>query len=584
MGQRDDIVIFYDNFNYMQQARHQVLGDHGIMYNYTTAKVVCGGIRMPEGGLHQSMLNRQFILKADDIIRSPDLKTDNIWKEIQRYLIFSAIKRVYPTAIENIYKDNTMNQLSMPQLDILPCNRTEDITMGAIMEDEATVVGNYRVLENIFSGQLGIDKPTGFQERLYLVYGDQKTCSLIRSCQRQRFETSDVYHRLEWALPIAGLWHLRLNYLRMIMKTFFGGRKYANQYSTLYFQINHLNRRNIPKESAPFHHVEELILHSFDARILGMLYIQIGDKCDITSSDSVSHYLSSLNVEEFNELISGIHSVLFSTRSKINRLYRETPNKSVPAVDMEFVNSIRFMQIVEVYFVLKHSIKYADLGLLRRCIARCCVAFHGSQSRNYAREMLYLYRTIATDAASPELRRTALACGLVNLRGLENSFFEADRYVELLNLQLKELMRTRGNSTFDVSHLFKWSLGITNYYLPVRAAFELAFGEWTNTEHTNKYAADDIHSLGELLSQDTLRQRRHRHVPFVAEDVFFLGYTRINEGSPLDSFHAEMRSTGDTAVNENGDSDTAENDIDLVGDYLVSFRPYWIETEDTYTI
>jgi hypothetical protein len=53
-----------------------------------------------------------------------------------------------------------------------------------------------------------------------------------------------------------------------------------------------------------------------------------------------------------------------------------------------------------------------------------------------------------------------------------DTFFEADRLVELLNLQLKELMQTRGNSTFDVDYLFKWSLGLANYYLPVRAAFE----------------------------------------------------------------------------------------------------------------
>jgi hypothetical protein len=84
-----------------------------------------------------------------------------------------------------------------------------------------------------------------------------------------------------WLLPVTGLWHLRLNYLKVIMRAFYGGKKYSDQYSTLYTQMNHLDRRNIPKESAPFHHMEELVLHSFDARILAMLYVKIGDKCDV---------------------------------------------------------------------------------------------------------------------------------------------------------------------------------------------------------------------------------------------------------------------------------------------------------------
>jgi hypothetical protein len=83
---------------------------------------------------------------------------------------------------------------------------------------------------------------------------------------------------------------------------------------------------------------------------------------------------------------------------------------------------------------------------LKRAVARCCVIFHGSTSKNYARELLHLYRLTATKAADPILQRAILSCGLVNLRGKVNTFFEADRLVELLNLQLKELMWTRGNS------------------------------------------------------------------------------------------------------------------------------------------
>jgi hypothetical protein len=38
MACHDDVVIFYDDFDYLQKARHQTIGDPGTMYNYTTAK------------------------------------------------------------------------------------------------------------------------------------------------------------------------------------------------------------------------------------------------------------------------------------------------------------------------------------------------------------------------------------------------------------------------------------------------------------------------------------------------------------------------------------------------------------------
>ena len=159
-------------------------------------------------------------------------------------------------------------------------------------------------------------------------------------------------------------------------------------------------------------------------------------------------------------------------------------------------------------------------------------------------------------------------CGLVNLQGRADSFFEADRFVELLNLQLKELMRIRGNSTFDVDHLFRWSLSLANYYLPIRAAFELVFGEYTKSDHTTKSPAADIHSLGELLSQDALRQRRHRHVSFTAPDLVYLGHTQLARGSAIEVFNNELKLGDDTAL---GFETSEDNIADLVTDHLVSF-------------
>jgi len=56
---------------------------------------------------------------------------------------------------------------------------------------------------------------------------------------------------------------------------------------------------------------------------------------------------------------------------------------------MEFFNHIRYLQVVKTYKVLKYAIKYVDIGLLKRAIARLCLYFAGLRSNNYVSEMMY---------------------------------------------------------------------------------------------------------------------------------------------------------------------------------------------------
>jgi hypothetical protein len=270
-----------------------------------------------------------------------------------------------------------------------------------------------------------------------------------------------------------------------------------------------------------------------------------------------------LSTIEFQSVIDAVFEGLFAreVRAKYaNICHDAADNESIPQLDMEFVNHVRFIQVVEPYVVLKHAIKHGDIGLLRKAIVQCCVVFHGTSTKNYARELLHLHRLTATKAADPVLQRAILGCGLVNLRGKADSFFEADRLVELLNLQLKELMWARGNSTFDVEQLFKWGLSISNYYLPLRGAFELSFGEWTNSQHTPRSASSDIHSLAQLLSQDSILRRKYRHVEFSAPDLTYRGFQRLLDSSVIRAFNTDVRQVGDTEYDMEDDSDQAEDD------------------------
>ena len=67
----------------------------------------------------------------------------------------------------------------------------------------------------------------------------------------------------------------------MVMRTFYRGKKAAQQFLALYTYINHLERRNIPKEKALFYYMEELILYSFNAYVVTLFLLYIRNKCNI---------------------------------------------------------------------------------------------------------------------------------------------------------------------------------------------------------------------------------------------------------------------------------------------------------------
>ncbi|KAN0074149.1 hypothetical protein V8E54_008086 [Elaphomyces granulatus] len=110
------------------------------------------------------MLNRELPIRChEDILWSTGLENSGLGG----YLILTAINSVYPIALTKIYHGAEARRPSMPQLDILPyISRTEH--MGAILEDEATVIG----VGKYFPKAAGLDEQSAFQEQVYLVYGD----------------------------------------------------------------------------------------------------------------------------------------------------------------------------------------------------------------------------------------------------------------------------------------------------------------------------------------------------------------------------------------------------------------------------
>jgi hypothetical protein len=397
-----------------------------------------------------------------------------------------------------------------------------------------------------------------------------------------------------------------MNYLYMISRLHFGGS--GGDQSTLYDAMNFWTRKKISKSKADFYQLEQLIIHSFQARICAILWHRLGQSETIrpsetvgpsetvrpsetvTSSETVrpsenvrlseavgsfyqhhtgqgghefedvARLLNNHDIEAFSRLLDGI----------VNSYGKHARSTD----DQELRNHILFLQHTQTYLLLKYSIKHADLGLLRRAVDRCCVYFHGSGQYKYAFEMLYLQRLTSTCATTPELQRAILANGLINRRGKADSWYETDRLVEFHNGTLRKLLNAKRGSALTLDYLFEHCALNTDFFASLAKHTELFFNISRGSEHPEKSAERDIRVMAQRLSRSgSITLHSGRKVKHEAPDALELGATCI-AGKAISNFNRNACSVnydyleGDDNELDDEDEDEERDEDDEIDQFF----------------
>jgi hypothetical protein len=363
---------------------------------------------------------------------------------------------------------------------------SEDYTFQpwTTFENEGTIDGTYEVIDQLYLGQFGYQQHEGFDQRLHLVYGDQKTISLIRTVKKERQDATLVYDQYGWLLPIPGLFHWRTNYMDMLHDLYSGSENAAIP-STLYHNKNYLGM--IQGHQSPFHHKEAVALRAFDARVTALYYESLPTGISTAHKENVDRYIKQCGPAGFLRAVNKIQSTIFNCREQFD--------SEQSTFDHEYAAHAKFLQQMEVYKSLKHAIKCADIGIIKRILARCCLLFQGSNKPKYTHLSLYMTWLTHTPAADEVLRRAILANGLVNLSGKATSWFEIDRLNEFFNLDMKILLATRRTSSLEITSLFQRTALTASYCTDLRSAIEKLFGEYTNGRHQAKDVSEDVRNL-----------------------------------------------------------------------------------------
>jgi uncharacterized protein DUF6589 len=411
-----------------------------------------------------------------------------------QYFVYEALRAAYPLEIRKLYAEQKgttrVTPPAMPVIEVLNPSVTIHQPLGKIKHDESTNSGNIAILENIFVRQYELP-PSSFSDSLKPVFGDQKTVARLRSVKARRKEESDPYNSFRWVLPIPALFHLKMNLIALIHKTFFQEENHRGEAWSLAYSRDSLNRKKIGSKGSNFFDQEEFIIHNFQARVLAVMDAQSGKG---PRSDDTFPFAKT-TPEELNIAIE-------HTASKLLEVSLDEDEN----IGNEYWNHVQFLRITFSYLLLKYSVKHGDIGLLRRAITYACFYFNGSKQHNYAYETLYLFHLTCTEAADPCLQQAILANGLINWQGKDNTWWETDRGVEVHNGNMKAIIRGKRTSNQDLDYLFDYCALNSAFYSRLRGALYSRFGADKNDDHQHipKSAEADIRRLAMQLKSSIL--------------------------------------------------------------------------------
>lgn len=411
--------------------------------------------------------------------------------------------------------------------------KTVQYPMAPIMRDESTTTNNIHILDDIYSRQLGSDRKM-CPKNLHLIYGDLKTVKRILAVKAIRRGAENVYDRYEWLIPGLGLWHLRLNFLQMLHHVHWGGANHADP-TTLQYAADRWQRHRVVQPNN-FQALEDLIIHSYQSRICGVWLILARRKgLRATRIEDIGSWFFDQPRGSWSFMLDELAYYL-----DINKQQSHDP-ESRRVVDDFMINHRAFCAHVESYLMLKHAIKFADIGLLKYALRDCMVMFQAKESGapQYARELIRLVHLTDSEASAPELQRAVLANSLVNLHGESGNSFETDRLLELLNNVMKYFQKERSSFVHDSERLLTaWALN-GPFLAHLKEQLDRIFGKPNNPRHAKKAVYEQLLNMANELERSGIREQdEERFSLFPVRSLHREGLKRLSDN--ISRFNNDM--------------------------------------------
>lgn len=527
---------------------------------------------VPNQGLKQDQIDHSARLTYEDVLHAPGVENDGEWEASCRFWITHALEETFGISRYASWKGPIPQGANwdFPFIERLPAAKTEYHALSPLHFNEGTIEGTDAIHSAIFRDQFAIPEDDArYSERLWLLYGDQKTVKLSTSVQLDREDNESDFERRKWLQPIVSIFHWAQNRLWAIQKSYTGPVNNPVT-ASLAHNMQYRKIKKVPLEQAPFHELKEVVFQAWEARITALLFVQLKEEgVDITNLSQVEAYLKSRQPHDVARYITSIYNTAFASQAYGNNCAAVNPNSDEPPQDEEFLLLVRFLQDVMPIKNMLYACKYGDIGWVERCYNRSIVQCLGTGGTNYAREMLFmLWLSHKGVRFNPIVRKAILAGGLVNTRGHEDSWQAIDHHGELLNLVVKTWMKEQANSSFDFRTCLSRCLPLVDWWDNWHRALEDSVNIRVNAAHSTRSRSLDNLSLGlEITAHSGALQSGGRrltsfklpNINQAGAKVLRAAITRFNEqmDQDLSSIHIAPRDL--VADLEEGDS-TLDND------------------------
>lgn len=291
----EPFMISWDNINRLVTVSHELLHNKKHMINWTTVAIIFlkdagdSGTPLPIGStLPSAWVNegdRSGLTGIDFMISEKARKYHEpmckriIGEVIQKYMGEAANTKRVVVVPEEEGGDGSLRQEKecewfLPEMDPIHAmdpTMTDAFTLKTLELNEGTIEGTGLVMDAIMKE---LDLQGDDLDGKIPCSGDQLSTSFLRVVRFLRNEEGPG-RNLDWAVPVIGLFHLRMSILHLIMKYHLGNED-GRDPSSLYKFKNMLKRTGIGEKISNFRAAEELVEHVFVGHILGMFMEMLG--------------------------------------------------------------------------------------------------------------------------------------------------------------------------------------------------------------------------------------------------------------------------------------------------------------------
>jgi hypothetical protein len=413
---RDPWLFVYDNINFAKRKYDQRVGNADDFESGTTATIIIGKSLTPCTA-HQIRDSYSHLSSVDFMM---DEAEEDHLKRVSQYHFIEVLKK-------NL---QGYNLCSTPNIDIhqLTPKKTTTFPLPIMKIDESSLEGNKAVVETIIEEVLGLKEGWFAAGKMVVVAGDLATVKKLRGLKGLRSDERSPYHRLDWALPVAQLFHMQMSLAKTLVHNYRGS---VNEQGSLEQLATMLQRRRVFSDNPDFHAMDELLRHVFTATVLRLWEVS-----------SKAKEMSNLNTCSNNAEFSNI----------VNEKVMEIIDRDLNTSNIDYTpsrNAILFVRDMLLYMELSSAIKIGDIGRIEKALKWLTIIFHAGSTPHYAQELMH-FRCCLNYIWDEQTKVAVLSSMLVNKSGERNGWKATDLYQEHQNRSIKHVhCGRRGDTSFD---------------------------------------------------------------------------------------------------------------------------------------